>query len=81
MEGLSGEGMAARTKKEENMTIEEGFEKLSDILSKMDEEGVSLENSFKLYNDGLAIVKKLNGKLEETEQRLNIINEEININQ
>ncbi len=73
--------MAARTKKEENMTIEEGFEKLSDILNKMDEEGVSLENSFKLYNDGLAIVKELNGKLGETEQKLNIINEEMNKNQ
>ena len=73
--------MAARTKKEESMTIEEGFEKLSDILNKMDEEGVSLENSFKLYNDGLAIVKELNGKLGETEQKLNIINEEMNKNQ
>lgn len=80
MEGLSGEDMAAKAKKEE-MTIEEGFEKLSDILSKMDEEGVSLEASFKLYNDGLAIVKELNGKLEETEQKINIINEEMNINQ
>lgn len=80
MEGLSGEDMAAKAKKEE-MTIEEGFEKLSDILSKMDEEGVSLEASFKLYNDGLAVVKELNGKLEETEQKINIINEEMNINQ
>lgn len=80
MEGLSGEDMAAKAKKEE-MTIEEGFERLSDILSKMDEEGVSLEASFKLYNDGLAIVKELNGKLEETEQKLNVINEEMNINQ
>ena len=67
--------MAAKAKKEENMTIEEGFEKLTDILNKMDEEGVSLENSFKLYNDGLAVVKELNGKLSETEQKLNIINE------
>ena len=67
--------MAAKTKKEESMTIEEGFEKLTDILNKMDEEGVSLENSFKLYNDGLAIVKELNGKLQETEQKLNIVNE------
>lgn len=80
MEGLSGEDMAAKAKKEE-MTIEEGFEKLSEILGKMDEEGVSLENSFKLYNDGLAIVKELNGKLEETEQKINIINEEMNKNQ
>ncbi len=71
--------MAAKTKKEEKtttITIEEGFERLSDILNKMDEEGVSLEDSFKLYNDGLAIVKELNEKLEETEQKLTVINEQ-----
>ena len=67
--------MAAKTKKEEKMTIEEGFEKLTDILNNMDEEGVSLENSFKLYNDGLDVVKELTGRLQETEQKLNIINE------
>lgn len=69
--------MAAKTKKEEKtITIEEGFEMLSEILNKMDEEGVSLEDSFKLYNDGLAIVKELNGKLEETEQKLSVVNEQ-----
>ena len=69
--------MAAKTKKEEKTTtIEEGFEMLSEILNKMDEEGVSLEDSFKLYNDGLAIVKELNGKLEETEQKLSVVNEQ-----
>ncbi len=63
-----------RTKKE--ISIDEGFERLQDILSRMDEEGISLEDSFKLYNDGVNLVKELNGKLSDAEQKLIIINDE-----
>lgn len=62
-------------KKAENMTIDEGFDNLTEILGKMDMEGVSLEESFKLYNEGLLIVKELNEKLVEAENRITIVNE------
>lgn len=56
-------------------TIEEGFTKLNDILNKMDDSEVSLEETFELYNSGLKIVKELNGKISEVESKLNIVNE------
>jgi exodeoxyribonuclease VII small subunit len=56
-------------------TIEEGFAKLNDILNKMDDSEVSLEETFELYNSGLKIVKELNGKISEVESKLNIVNE------
>ena len=46
------------------------------ILQKMDNNEVSLEESFELYNEGLNIVKELNGKLSEVEGKLTIVNEE-----
>lgn len=58
------------------MTIDEGFEQLQDILGRMDEEGVGLEESFALYNDGLQLVKELNGKLTDAQQRLIVVNQE-----
>ena len=56
-------------------TIGEGFVKLNDILNKMDDSEVSLEETFELYNSGLKIVKELNGKISEVESKLNIVNE------
>lgn len=56
-------------------TIEEGFAKLNDILNKMDDSEVSLEETIELYNSGLKIVKELNGKISEVESKLNIVNE------
>lgn len=57
------------------MTIDEGFEKLSEILNKMDEEEISLEESFRLYQDGLKIVKELNSKLDDAQDRLTVVNQ------
>ena len=58
-----------------NRTIEEGFASLQDILTQMENSDVTLEQSFKLYNDGIGIVKELNEKLLEVEGKLQVINE------
>lgn len=63
-------------RKIKSMTIDEGFKALQDILDNMDEDGVGLEEAFKLYNDGLLLVKELNGKLTDVQQRLTIVNQE-----
>lgn len=62
-------------KVQKERTIEEGFLQLNDILSKMDDSDVSLEDTFELYNDGLKIVKELNSKISTVESKLNIVNE------
>jgi len=56
--------------------IDEGFEVLSDIIKKMYDENISLEDSFKLYNDGIETIKNLTKVLDETEEKVRIINEE-----
>ena len=58
-----------------NRTIEEGFASLQDILTQMENSDVTLEQSFKLDNDGIGIVKELNEKLLEVEGKLQVINE------
>lgn len=62
-------------KNEKTITIEEGFEELNVILGKMDSSDVSLEETFELYNNGLKLVKELDGKLSEVESKLTIVNE------
>ena len=62
-------------KVQKEKTIEEGFTQLSDILNKMDDSDVSLEETFELYNDGIKIVKELNDRISQVESKLNIVNE------
>lgn len=52
------------------MTIEEGFSQLGDIMNKMEDENISLEESFELYDKGLKLVKELKGKLDDTEKKI-----------
>ena len=58
------------------LTIEEGFENLNDILKQMDDKNVPLEKSFELYNQGINMVKDLIERLAAVEGKLTIINEE-----
>ena len=60
----------------ETVTIEEGFAKLQSILEQMDREGVSLEDSFDLYKQGLSMVKDLNSRLKEVEEKITIVEAE-----
>lgn len=59
----------------DGMTIEEGIAKLNEILNQMDRSDISLEDSFEMYNKGLAMVNELNERLTIVEKKLTIINE------
>jgi exodeoxyribonuclease VII small subunit len=59
-----------------SMTIEEGFEQLSEIMEKMEEDTVTLEESFQLYDKGMKLVRQLKTKLDATEKKLIILQEE-----
>jgi exodeoxyribonuclease VII small subunit len=62
-------------KEDKSISIEEGFLKLTDILENMDSQNVSLEESFKLYNEGVLLVKELSEKLDDVEAKLKVIND------
>ncbi|NLL93411.1 MAG: exodeoxyribonuclease VII small subunit [Clostridiales bacterium] len=64
------------SKKETAHSIEEEFKILGELLKKMDEDEVSLEESFEMYNEGLKLVKDLNTRLDEVEKKLTIVNED-----
>lgn len=55
------------------ITIEEGFEKLEQIIRQMEEDEVSLEQSFELYNEGLKLVKECNDKIDMVEKKIKLV--------
>ena len=58
----------AQTKKLEDMLAE-----ISDIINKMDNDKISLEESFKLYNQGIKLCKQCNDKIDKVEKQIEII--------
>jgi exodeoxyribonuclease VII small subunit len=56
--------------KKQDITIEEGFEQLNELLRKMESNEVGLEASFDLYKEGVALVQTLNSKLDDVEGKL-----------
>ena len=64
----------------ENVGIEDNFEQLEDIISKMQSDRITLEQSFELYNKGLSLVQDCNNQSDKIEKQIKII-EEGNINE
>lgn len=57
-------------------TLEDSFAALEQILEKLETEEVSLEDSFKLYQDGMKLIKKCNQAIDKVEKELVVISEE-----
>ena len=58
-----------------NVGIEDNFEQLEDIISKMQSDRITLEQSFELYNKGLSLVQDCNNQIDKIEKQIKIIEE------
>lgn len=67
----------SESKKDENqMTLEDRFTAIEEILDKMEEENIPLDESFELYKSGLEQVKAANAMLDTMEKEMMILNEQ-----
>lgn len=55
--------------------LEDDFKKLEDIIERMEHEALSLEDSFKAYEEGMRIVLSCNEQIDKVEKQLIILNE------
>ncbi len=53
--------------------FEAAVKRLDEINALMSKEGITLDESMSLYEEGIALVKVCNKKLEETERRIKIL--------
>ena len=63
-------------KNEPEITIEEAFAQIDGILEEMEDESVSLEKSFELYQKGISLVKKCNETIEKVEKQVLVLNDQ-----
>ena len=59
--------------KKEEPNFEELMEKLEEITNKLEKEQLSLDESVKLFEEGMQISKQCNSKLEDAEKRITIL--------
>lgn len=60
----------------DKMTLEETFAGLEEVIQKMEQGDVSLEESFQLYHKGMDMLKSCNDKIDKIEKQMLILDEE-----
>lgn len=59
----------------EELTLEESFQELDAIVDKLEHESLSLEASFKAYQNGMELLKSCNTKIDTVEKKMLLLNE------
>lgn len=55
------------------LNFEKSIEKLEQIVKSLEDKTISLDESLKLYESGIAIINSCNQALEEAKERINVL--------
>ena len=58
------------------MTIEESFAKLDEMVRALESDEISLEASFALYEEGMKLLRDVNGRIDEVEKKIRKVEED-----
>ncbi len=64
--------------KKETFSLEEGLEKIERLLERLTDREVTLEESFRLYQEGMELLKQCNARIDHVEKKMLQIDEEGN---
>ncbi len=68
--------MAETEEKKEAKSIEETFGELDILAQKLEDRDTPLEESFRLYSQGMELLKDLSGRLDTVEKKMLQMNED-----
>ena len=51
-------------------TLDQIFEKLEDAINRLEQDDISLEESFKIYKEGMKLIKSCNDKIDKVEKEV-----------
>ena len=60
---------------EKRRNLEEMFKDLEELIGKMENEEITLEQTFDLYNNGMELLKKCNLSIDEVEKKVLVLDE------
>ena len=58
------------------MTLEEKFAKLEETVTRLEAEDISWEESFRIYKEGMELLKKCNADIDKVEKQVMQLNGE-----
>ena len=61
---------------QQEMSLEESFACLDELMEKLENTETSLEDSFRLYQNGMELIKKCSEKIERVETKVLMMNED-----
>jgi exodeoxyribonuclease VII small subunit len=76
MDNLNGGMTVNGSSVQEVNSIEEAFEMLGEILARMDEPGVTLEESFSYYEQGMKLIRYCNETIDTVEKKVQVLSAE-----
>lgn len=56
-------------------SLEESMEELERIMKELERDDIALEDSFKLYNNGMKVLKNCNDAIDKVEKKLIVLEE------
>ncbi len=57
------------------LTLDETFERLETAIGKLEQEDISLEESFQIYKEGMKLIQSCNEKIDKVEKEVLKLNE------
>lgn len=63
-------------KKQEDFSLEENFSRLEETIERLDSDELPLEEAFRAYSDGMAILKQCNDQIDRVEKQVLKLTEE-----
>lgn len=60
---------------EKSPSLEELFETLEEVVQRLEGTDVNLEESFRLYNEGMQLLKKCNETIDTVEKKVLVLDE------
>ena len=64
------------SEQQENFTLEENFERLDQMIQQLEQEDLPLEEAFKTYTSGMAVLKQCNDQIDRVEKQVLKLTEE-----
>lgn len=58
-----------------SQTLEQSFDKLEELVDTLENGNVSLDESFKIYQEGIKLIKNCNQQLDKVEKQITVLND------
>ncbi len=59
-----------------NHTVEESFAILDQMVKRLESSETSLEESFRIYQEGMQLLKEVNGTIDRYEKKIQVLSEQ-----